>query len=116
MNKPVKAALLSALVFPGVGHFFLKKYIAGGVLAGTALVALYVLVSAAVERAVQITDKIQRGEVQLDVAALDFASIAELVSSQPAGPEDQLLNIATAALLVCWLVGIVDSWRVGRAR
>jgi hypothetical protein len=110
MNKPVKAALLSALVFPGAGHFFLKKYIPGGILAGTALVALYVLVSKAVARAVQITDKIQRGEVELDVAA-----ITELVSNHPPGPEGQILSIATTALLVSWLVGIVDSYRVGRA-
>lgn len=109
MNKPVKAALLSALVFPGAGHFFLKKYIPGGILAGTAGVALYVLVSRAVARAVQITDKIQRGEVELDVA-----SIAELVSNHPAGPEGQLLSIATTALLISWVIGIVDSYRVGR--
>lgn len=110
MNRPVKAALLSALVFPGVGHFFLRKYIFGGILAGSAFVSLYILVSTAVARAVQITDKIQSGEVELDVAA-----IAELVSNHPAGPEGQLLSIATAALLTAWVIGIVDSYRVGRA-
>ena len=110
MNRSTKAALLSALVFPGAGHFFLKKYIPGGILATAACVALYILVSKAVERAVQITDKIQRGEVELDVAA-----ISELVSNHPAGSEDQILSIATAALLISWLIGIVDSYRVGRA-
>ena len=109
MNRSTKAALLSALVFPGAGHFFLKKYIPGGILATTAFVALYILVSKAVERAVQITDKIQRGEVELDIVA-----ITELVSNHPAGPEDQILSIATAALLISWVIGIADSYRVGR--
>lgn len=109
MNRSVKAALLSALVFPGAGHFFLKRYIPGSVLAGSAFVALYILVSTAVARAVQITNEIQRGEVELDIAA-----ITELVSSHPTGPESQILSITTAALLISWVIGIVDSYRVGR--
>jgi hypothetical protein len=111
MNRPVKAALLSAFIFPGVGHFFLKKYIPGSILAGSACVALYVLVSKAVARAIQITDKIQRGEVELDVAA-----ITELVSVPATGFEGQLLDIATTALLISWLIGIVDSYRRGQAQ
>jgi TM2 domain-containing membrane protein YozV len=32
MKVSYKAALLSAFVFPGVGHFYLKKYWRGGVI------------------------------------------------------------------------------------
>ncbi len=63
MNKPMKAALLSAFVFPGVGHFLLKKYIPGTVLAGTAFAGLYLLIAKTVETALQIAEKIQSGEV-----------------------------------------------------
>ena len=109
MKKPAKAALLSAFVFPGAGHFFLKRHIAGAILAGAAFAALYVLVSNAVDRALEIVDKIQRGEVQPDIAV-----ITELVSKQPTGTEAQLINIATAILIIAWLIGVVDSYRVGR--
>jgi len=109
MKKPTKAALLSALVFPGVGHFFLKRYLSAAVLAGAAFVALYVLVSSAVDRALEIVDKIQRGEIQPDIAV-----ITELVSKQPTGTEAQIINIATAVLIIAWLIGVVDSYRVGR--
>ena len=109
MNKPMKAALLSAFICPGAGHFFLKKYILGTVLAGTAFAVLYLLISKTVERALQISAKIQSGEIQPDVAA-----IAELVSTQPTGAETELANIATAVLVIVWLIGIVDSYRVGR--
>ncbi len=107
----MKAALLSAFVFPGVGHFLLKKYIPGAVLAGTAFAGLYFLIAKTVERALQITEKIQSGEIELDAA-----TIAELASTQAIGTEAQLLNIAVAILFISWLIGIVDSYRVGRAQ
>ncbi len=111
MTKSTKAALLSALVFPGVGHFFLKKYISATVLAGAAVGGIYYLLMIMVERAVQITAKIQTGEIPLNVAG-----ITELVSKQSTGAEAQLQNIATAIFIICWLIGIVDSYRVGRAQ
>ncbi len=111
MNKAVKASLLSALVFPGSGHFLLKKYIPGTVLAGTAFAGLGFLIAEAVEKAVQITEKIQSGEVRMDAA-----TITELVSKRASGADAQLLDFAMAALLIAWLIGIVDSYRVGRAQ
>ena len=105
----MKSALLSAFVFPGVGHVYLKRYVSGALLAGTAFMALYFVISTAVERALQIVDKIQRGEIQPDVAV-----ITELVAKQPIGAEAQLTNIAMAVLIIAWLIGIVDSYRVGR--
>ena len=108
MKQSMKAALLSAFVFPGAGHFFLKKHITGTVLAGSALIALYLVVSKTVERALQIFEKIQRGEVQPDIAA-----ITELVTRQSTGTDAKLLNIASAVLIISLLVGIIDSYRVG---
>ena len=111
MNKSSKAVLLSALVFPGTGHFYLKKTLHGFYIAGSAITALYFLITKSVESALRITDKIQSGEVPLDVA-----TITELVSNSPTGADALLLNIATVVLIVCWLIGIVDSYRVGHAQ
>ncbi len=69
------------------------------------------MIAKTVERALQIAEEIQSGEVQLDAA-----TITELVSKQAIGTEAQLLNIAVAILLISWLIGIVDSYRVGRAQ
>ena len=109
MSKAIKAALLSAFVFPGTGHFFLKKHIIGTILAGAAFASLYLVISRMVERALLVAEKIQLGEVQLDVAA-----ITALISKQPTGTDTQLLNIAWTVLVISWLIGIVDSYRVGR--
>jgi hypothetical protein len=108
MSKAVKAALLSGLVFPGIGHFYLKRHVPGAVLAVAATGSLYVLVSRALERAQVIADKIASGEVPLDVEA-----ITNLVTAPSTGAAAQVINIATAVLLISWLVGIVDSFRVG---
>ncbi len=110
MKKSTKAALLSALLFPGAGHIFLNKYISGIALGGVSLAAIYYLISKTVESALQIIEETQ-GNVQLDVI-----TITELLSKQSAGVESQLLNIAMAALIICWLIGIVDSYRVGCLR
>jgi len=110
MSKAIKAVMLSALVFPGSGHFYLKRFKGGAVLAGAALLALYVLVSKAVERALVISDRIQRGEIAPDIAA-----ISEYVSRQSAGNEAQSINLATAVLIIAWLIGIIQAYRIGRS-
>jgi hypothetical protein len=111
MNKPIKAALLSALVFPGVGHFYLKKHMAGTILAGASIVVLCFVTFKIVARALQITEIITRGDVDLDIT-----SITELMSKQPTGTGAQFFSFASAVLIILWLIGIVDSYRVGRAQ
>ncbi|MCX5870761.1 MAG: hypothetical protein NTY00_09050 [Deltaproteobacteria bacterium] len=111
MKKSMKAALLSAFVFPGVGHIYLKRYMPGVVLVGASLAGCYYVISKTVERALQIVGKIQSSDVQLDVTA-----ITELVSKQSTGTEAQLINIATTVIFICWIIGIIDSYRVGRGQ
>ncbi len=111
MKKSTKAALLSAFVLPGIGHIFLKKYIFGVVLSGVSLTGIYYLVSTTVERALQILEQVQNGDIPLDIV-----TITTLASQQPADTEADLLNMATAAFVICWLIGVVDAYRVGRAR
>lgn len=111
MNKSMKAALLSALVFPGVGHLYLKKYLSGLALVTSASAALYFLLEAEVERALQIVEKIQRGEVQPNVDA-----IMESVTQQSSGSDSRMINIALLILFFLWLIAIVDSYMAGRER
>jgi len=111
MKKSTKAVLLSAFVFPGAGHIFLKKYISGVILVGASFAGIYLLISKTIERALEITEKIQSGDIRPDIA-----TIAEIISKQPTGTEAQLLKYATAVLVICWLIGIIDSYRVGCVR
>lgn len=105
------ALLLSALAFPGAGHLYLKKYITGILLTGTAVLALYFIISKMVERAQQIADKILLGEVPLDISV-----ITELVTRQSIATGDEYLNYAWAALVIAWLLGIADTYRIARLK
>ncbi|GMR17441.1 MAG: hypothetical protein BMS9Abin32_544 [Gammaproteobacteria bacterium] len=109
LKKPMKAALLSGLVFPGLGHLFLKSYVRGIVLAGAALAGLYFLIARTMEMAYLIADQIQSGAVPLDATG-----IAALMSAQESGGAARSANIAAAVLVVAWLIGIVDAYRAGR--
>lgn len=78
---------------------------------GASICGIYYITSKVVEQAMQITDKILSGDTQMDAVA-----IAELVSRQPIAAEAYLLNIASALIFICWVIGIVDAYRVGRVQ
>jgi hypothetical protein len=109
MSTTKKAVLLSALLFPGAGHYFLKRYIPAALLSLVTAGGLYFLIVETVVRSRQIADQILAGEISYDVA-----TIAKLASTHSAGSDGQLLNNATTAIAVAWIIGMVDSYRVGR--
>ena len=111
MKKSSKAALLSGLIFPGIGHFVLKQYLRGSILMLIALVALSVIVTRIFQQALTIVDRINSGEIPADTVA-----IAEMVSNSTSAADSLIDNIALIVLLACWLVGIVDSYRLGAAQ
>ena len=111
MSNALKAVLFSAFVFPGSGHLYLKKPVQGGLLVIVSITCVTILLSIAMEKAQQISDKILSGEIPLDVAR-----ITEEITSHAATGGTQWADIATYLLLVCWLIGIVDSFRVGRLK
>ena len=108
MRKSLKAALFSALLFPGSGHFLLRKQVRGALLAGISIVCLYLLVADALAIAQQISDEILSGQIPLDSARL-----TEEVSRRSAESGGLRATVSTYLLLACWLVGIADSFRVG---
>ena len=108
MTRSIKAALLSGLIFPGVGHMILKQYLRGSILILSALIGVSVIVTKAINQALTIVDKINTGEIPVEAGA-----ITELVSKSSSGAESSILNIAALVVGACWLVGIIDSYRLG---
>lgn len=109
MRKAIKAALFSALVFPGVGHFSLKRYQRGLIFFIPATLCLLFLVREAIDKAYAIAEQIEQGNVPLDTLA-----ISNLISTSPDGTDLLMLNIATWVLLASWLASIIDSYRLGK--
>lgn len=108
MNRPLKAALFSALIFPGAGQFLLKKYISAVYFAVFAGVGLYLLFSNLMEIAQDIIDKAQRGEV-----TNNLATILELVNLQLATAIESFTP-ALIILLVAWIVSVMEAYRVAK--
>ncbi|MDX1279954.1 hypothetical protein [Shewanella colwelliana] len=109
MNKAVTAALMSALVCPGSGHFYLKRYNTGTLISFLSLSGLVYLLYKAVERAQAISDRILSGEIPLD-----FNVIYQQISQVPPGDSGLLINLATLAFIAGWVVGIIDAYRIGK--
>ena len=101
--------MLSAFVFPGVGHLYLRQFVIGIVLSGGSAGALYYIISSAVSKALEIAETIQSEGMSLDVEV-----IVNLVTEQSHGTESISLSIASIALIAFWVIGIVDLYRVGR--
>lgn len=111
MSKSLKAVLFSAFVFPGSGHLYLRKPVQGSLLVAVSIACMTILLSIALEKAQQISDKILSGEIPLDLTR-----ITEEVINHATTGGTQWADISTYLLLVCWLVGIVDSYRLGRLK
>jgi len=86
----------------------LKQYLRGSILMLATLIALSVIVTKAIKQAFAIVDKINSGEIPLEAGA-----ITELVSKSTGGAEGSILNIAALVVGACWLIGIIDSYRLG---
>ena len=110
MKKSTKAVLLSGLVFPGAGHFSLDLFSRGLFFFLPALSSLIVLIQFSLGKAYAIADLIEQGKIPLDTAV-----ITSLISAPPTGPELLKIQIATWIIIVCWVAGMVDSFRLGRS-
>jgi hypothetical protein len=111
MSHAMKAALFSAFIFPGSGHFLLKKHVRGTLLAGVTILCVWVLLSIALEKAQEISLKIQSGEIPFDLGR-----ITEEASKLTASSGTLQADVATYLLIICWLAGTVDAYRVGRLK
>ena len=111
MKKSTKAALLSAFICPGAGHFYLKKFYFGSVLIAVAFLAMFVITSKAVSKAKIISEKIVNGEIPADMNV-----IRDLIEKSQTPQEIQLINIMTLVFFTVWLIGIIDSYRTARTQ
>ena len=109
MDKPTKAALISGLVFPGLGHIYLRKYIVGISLVCLAGWSIYTVAESVIGTAFDIAAEIENGGM-----VIDPGSIGRLLA-QRTHEAGQSTNLAVWVLTASWLVGIVDSYRAGRA-
>ena len=83
MKTSIKAALLSALVFPGLGQMYLKRYVRGLIPMVFILTGLGVLIVQATVGALQVLDKIQIQGGTVDMNAVSNLAAGSLTHGNP---------------------------------
>ncbi|TFW33010.1 DUF6677 family protein [Massilia horti] len=107
MQRTVSAALLSALVFPGAGHLYLRRPLRGCVFLVPALVALAWFTVDVVRQAAVLSDQVLAGTL-----APDPAAIAARLQTQ--GGSTLAGTLCAVVLLACWAGAIADSIVIAR--
>ncbi len=86
----------------------LKQYLRGSILILFTLISLSVIVTVAVRRALSIVDSNYGGEIPVESGAIN-----ELVSNSISSADNLTVNISLLVVGACWVVGIIDSYRLG---
>lgn len=107
MKKALSAGLLSAFVAPGSGHFYLKHKLTALVFFSLAVVSLVLLLMQIYQVAQVIALDIQNGTLPLDIGMIS-AEITQQTQTTIANANELLYGF-----LLCWLVALVDSIRLG---
>lgn len=109
MSRSTIAALLSALVIPGAGHFYLRHVRRGLALLVPSLLCLWPILDSAMRQASAVM-----GQIEAEGGLVDPARVSELVAQTSAASGGSLASLATLALIALWVLGIVDAWRLGK--
>jgi uncharacterized membrane protein YGL010W len=111
MKKSLKGALLSGLIFPGAGQLWLKHYIRGSALILAVSACSAVVVMKAAQQAFTIL-----GKIEAEGDAIDMAAILSSASQASATSDDFMTKSALSVLVLCWIIGIVDAYIMGRKK
>lgn len=109
MDRSVVALLLSGLVFPGAGQYYLRRRLRACLFIVPTLVAAAYFFKQVMDTAAPMVDEILRGAL-----AADPLLIAERLHQQ-GDVASPMMNVAATTMLVCWLLSVADAWLLGRA-
>jgi hypothetical protein len=110
MMKPsTKAALVSSLIFPGLGHLVLKRPLRGCLFIVPALLAIGFLLRTTLALADTLVTEINSGKLALDPIEI----VARIHAS---GVDNAATNAASLVILLCWVGSVADALWLGRRR
>ena len=109
MNNALKGALLSGLIFPGLGQVALKHYKRGAVIMLTVIVSMAVVVVKATQYALAILEKIE-----LEGGIISVNTILNAATQASTDSGSLTFNLLFLLITVCWIIGTVDAYRIGK--
>jgi hypothetical protein len=111
MNNALKGALLSGLVFPGLGQVMLKYYKRGAVLMIAITATLLAVLIKAVQQAFTILEKIE-----LEGGEIDMSTILSTATQASTTSDSLIFKLLLWLVIFCWVIGVVDAYRIGRKK
>jgi TM2 domain-containing membrane protein YozV len=112
MKVSYKAALISAFVFPGTGHLYLKRYGRGLAIICLAFAGFgYVIWSTTVSALNRMDDVM----VKMQGGSTNLQGLLDMAGSKPltADPHD---NVVFYMMICLWIFAIIDAYRIGQKR
>jgi len=107
MTKNTKALLLSALVFPGIGQFYLKRYKSACIFIGVALASTIYIFVDIMTIALAVADKIVTGEI-----SADYSTMRKAIFEAQESSGTQIITILIYVLVATWIISIIDILRL----
>jgi hypothetical protein len=111
MNNSLKGALLSGLLFPGLGQIALKRYKRGAFLMLAVLSGLCIIVWRTIQIAFSILEKIGA-----EGGIIDIQTIANAADRASTPSDSLILNFLLVLIILCWIIGVVDAYRIGKQK
>jgi Family of unknown function (DUF5683) len=111
MKHSMKGALLSGLVFPGLGQIALKRYWRGFALMLAVMACLYLMIVTAVQQAYAILESFETEGVMPDDDTISQAAAQAVAAS-----DSPMFSVVSVLIIVFWIIGIVDAYRIGKQK
>ena len=109
ISNSLKGALLSGLVFPGLGQIFLKHHKRGIALIMTVSLSMVVIIVKSVQLSLDMLEQIMLKGGVINMKTISYTATEALRSS------DSLISKLSFLLMaLCWIVGIIDAYITGR--
>ena len=109
MNQSTKAALLSGLVFPGVGQISVGHVKRGWFIIAAVCLYLYLIISEIIHKMYSAIAKMQESGTVMDTEA-----ISKMTSGVITFSDNTYLNVVLVLLIVTWVVSVIDAYLLGK--
>lgn len=111
MKSSLKGAILSGLIFPGLGQIVFKQYMRGLALMVVVAAGLLVIIVKGVQTALAILEK-----VESEGGIIDMNTLTNAVTQATSRSDSLIFNFAFFLIILCWIIGIIDAYRIGKKK
>lgn len=108
MKRPLKAFLLSALIFPGIGQISMGYVKRGWLIITINIVLLYFIINEILQKTFLVVEEMQKsGEV------INSELISKTANDMTNFSDNAYFNSLLLMLIISWLFSIIDAYRCG---